>query len=59
MPLYDPMDSRAGYLIQDTYSRQVITMKKSVLLLFIAALFLASCGLKAPPLPRRRWCPSG
>jgi hypothetical protein len=26
-------------------------MKKSVLLLFITALFLASCGLKAPPLP--------
>jgi hypothetical protein len=26
-------------------------MKKNVLLLFIAALFLASCGLKAPPLP--------
>jgi len=38
-------------LDNDTYSRQVNTMKKNVLLLFIAALFLASCGLKAPPLP--------
>ncbi len=26
-------------------------MKKNVILLFIAALFLVSCGLKAPPLP--------
>lgn len=26
-------------------------MKRSVLLLFVSALFLASCGLKAPPLP--------
>jgi predicted small lipoprotein YifL len=26
-------------------------MKKSIVLLFITALFLASCGLKAPPLP--------
>lgn len=26
-------------------------MKKTALLLFITALFLASCGLKAPPLP--------
>jgi predicted small lipoprotein YifL len=35
----------------DTYLRQVIIMKKNVLLFFMAALFLASCGLKGPPLP--------
>ncbi len=32
-------------------------MKKNVLLLFVVALFLASCGLKAPPLPPEEVAP--